>query len=181
MDKELTTEKAYGPIDPNSAHQMWSRWTFEIEANPKRPLISETEIADNARRFFSKGFFNVNFGTCGRVRCDRFVHLSSSATVEYGKGAFGRFEQPRSVMPEYKRVCYGLVLEIEGPPAHDPGLVEKVRQQFADVFVAQGFGHGARLTRFEVGVLAGDQQDGKPPDQLLVMPRADFSAQMWGK
>lgn len=45
-----TTQKPWGPVDPNSAHQRWSRWRFTIEADPvKRP--TKAEVLDNFRRY----------------------------------------------------------------------------------------------------------------------------------
>ena len=126
---------AYGSIDPNSQHQVWSRWVFGVEAAPnKLPPVSE--CVDNARRFFSKGFAS----SVGRVRCDQ-------------QGTY-----------------YVFVAEIEGPPAHDPAYAESVRKEFAERFMVPGFGPGAQLVRFTTGILAGNQQDGNPPDQLLVLP-----------
>lgn len=58
---------------------------------------------------------------------------------------------------------------VEGIPAHDPGLVAFVREQFQRNFVAKGFGPLASST-VTVTVIAGDQQDGKPRAQLLVLP-----------
>jgi hypothetical protein len=134
---------AYGPIDPNSEHQMWSRWVFGVESPVKQPDVEE--CITNAQRYFAKGF-----GTVGRVRCDQ-------------QGTY-----------------YCLVVEVEGPPAHDPGYVESVRRQFVKRFMAQGFGPSAYLTRFTAGVLAGNCEDGQPPTQMLVMPSVVGKPTMWG-
>lgn len=126
----------YGGIDPNSQHQLWSRWIFRIDAPvEKRPPVDE--VVANARRYVAKLFHS----TIGRVRCDQ-------------QG--GR---------------YVLIVEIEGPPAHDPAYVARVIEDVRTRFVAQGFGPRARLTDTVVGILAGDTQDGQPPAQLIVMPR----------
>lgn len=60
-------EKPYGPLDPNSQHQMWSRWIFGVKVDgpaQRRPLVQE--VVDNARKYFAVGFQS----TVGRVRCD---------------------------------------------------------------------------------------------------------------
>lgn len=88
----------------------------------------------------ARRFFVKGFGSAGRVRCDR-------------RGTY-----------------YSFVVEVEGPPAHDPAYREHVKAQFAEHFVARGFGQGARLVTFEVGLLSGSHEDGSPPDQLLVLP-----------
>ena len=136
-------DRPFGAIDPNSEHQLWSRWTFGVEASPAK-LPDVDECADNARRYFAKGFRS----TIGRVRCDR-------------QGTY-----------------YVFVVEIEGPPGHDPDYADAVKRDFTERFMAQGFGPGARLVRFVVGVLAGDQQDGRPPEQLLVMPGLASAARL---
>ena len=66
---------------------------------------------------------------------------------------------------------YLITIEVEGPPAHDPDYRAARTQHFADRFVAGGFGPTARLVKTEVGILAGDTQDGRPPTQLIVLPR----------
>ena len=133
----------YGSIDPNSEHQLWSRWIFGIEAH-RTKCPDYLDVVDNARRYFAK-----LFKTVGRVRCDQ-------------QGTY-----------------YCLIVEIEGPPAHDAGYTTAVCKSFRERFMVQGFGGLARLVRFEVGVLAGDQQDGKPPDQMLVMPVMPVSTQLF--
>jgi hypothetical protein len=59
-------DKPYGAIDPNSQHQLWSRWTVVLEALPGRALPSVQEIADNTRRFYKLLFASA----IGRVRAD---------------------------------------------------------------------------------------------------------------
>lgn len=61
----LDDERPFGVIDPNSQHQLWSRWVFGIQADAGKCPPVDT-CADNARRFFARGF-----GTVGRVRCDQ--------------------------------------------------------------------------------------------------------------
>lgn len=99
----------------------------------------------------ARRYFRKAFKTVGRVRCDR-------------QGTY-----------------YCLIVEIEGPPAHDPGFVDALKRDFAERFLAAGFGASARLTRFEVALLAGDAEDGRPPDQMLVMPRAILATSLGGQ
>lgn len=138
----MTTD--FGTMDPNSQHQLWSRWVFGIEANPNK-LPSVEEVANNARRYFAKAFKS----TVGRVRCDQ-------------QGTY-----------------YCLIVEVEGPPAHDPGYVEALREDFTRRFMEQGFSHAAKLVRCDVGVLAGDREDGRPPDQMLVMPSMPVNTKLF--
>lgn len=138
----MSDDKAFGPIDPNSQHQLWSRWIIGIQAARQRPTVQE--VNDNARRFFKQLFHS----SVGRVKC------------------------------EEQSGYYAITLEIEGIPAHDPGVRRDAEMQFERNFVKKGFGTEARLTRFIVGILAGDQQDGKPPEQLLVMPHVSLTKMM---
>jgi hypothetical protein len=81
-----------------------------------------------------------------------------------------RFHSAGQVRCDEQDGYYCLVLEIEGPDAHDPEVVARVQADFTQRFMAPGFGQGATLVRFTVGLLAGDAEDGRPPAQLLVMP-----------
>lgn len=128
-------KEAFGGINPNSQHQMWSRWTFQVRAD-LRKVPRYIDCINNSRRFFK-----LLFGSVGRARCDQV----------------GR--------------DFTFTVELEGVPAHDPQYVKDVKRQFTKHFMHRGFGFSARLTLFEVGVLSGDKQDGKPPDQLLVLPQ----------
>lgn len=52
-------------MNPNSAHQRWSQWTFAIRATPRR-LPGHDEVLDAARRFFRMLFRT----TAGQVRIE---------------------------------------------------------------------------------------------------------------
>jgi hypothetical protein len=45
----------------------------------------------------------------------------------------------------------------------------------------RGFGTTAHLWGTEVSILAGDQQDGKPRDQLIVLPTISMKELLNGK
>lgn len=137
-------EKPFGTMDPNSQHQLWSRWIFGVEASPAK-LPDVRECVDNARRYFAKAFRS----TVGRVRCD-------------AQGTY-----------------YCFVLEVEGPPAHDPGYMTALKRDVYERFLVPGFGPSVRLVRCEVGVLAGDVQDGRPPDQFLVVPQLPVTTALY--
>ena len=124
-------------MNPNSAHQLWSLWTFEFTARHAVPY----NVSYNARKFF-KQLFNTDVGQ---------VRVNSWPT------------------DSFKTTLWSIDLRIEGPPAHDPDCRASVQKQFTEHFMKRGF----RLPQFksmEVSILAGDVQDGKPPDQLIVMP-----------
>lgn len=139
----MAMEKPWGPIDPNSDHQMWSRWTVwvpQLETS-RRPEVRE--VLENARRFF-----RLLFGTAGRVR----------VREEYS-------------LRDLTRGAMVIECEIEGPPAHDPAYRQNITRRLRDHFVARGFGQTeAEGCRIETCILAGDLQDGRPRPQMIVMP-----------
>lgn len=140
----MTDDRPFGPMDPNSQHQRWSRWVFGVEASPsKRPSVKE--CVDNARRYFAKAFQS----TVGRVRCD-------------AQGTY-----------------YCFVVEIEGPPAHDPEYVRALKADITERFLRPGFGPSVQLVRCEVGLLAGDTEDGTPPEQFLVVPQLPVTTALY--
>lgn len=102
---------------------------------------SQQEVLHNARKYFRMAFP----AAWGRYRCD--VQVTPMAAL------------------------YAIIAELEGPDVRDLAFVERIKIDFEDKFVKRGFGPSASLARFEVSLLAGDAQDGKPPAQLLVMPR----------
>ena len=135
----------WGPIDPNSQHQRWSRWTFTVyEGGRTIPL---SVVQGHAAHWLRLGF-----GSVGQAKVE---HRLLSATTPEGK---------RVVQMAYVITC-----EVEGVDCHDPGYVANVRQQFQQRFVAPGWGPLATST-VAAELLAGDAQDGRPAAQLLVMP-----------
>lgn len=67
--------KPWGPMDPNSQHQLWSRWTIAFQAHPTRGLPSVEVIADNARRFFAQ-LFNSTVGRSKSVITGSIVEVT---------------------------------------------------------------------------------------------------------
>lgn len=72
---------------------------------------------------------------------------------------------------EVKRTVTGWLvkLRIEGVPAHDPGYLKAVQDQFQQRFVEPGWGPYAWST-VRVRVLAGDLQNGTPRPQWVSIP-----------
>ena len=50
----------WGSMDPNSANQLWSRWTFSVYSDRTVPA---QDLRENADRWLRQGF-----GSCGRFR-----------------------------------------------------------------------------------------------------------------
>ncbi len=141
----MATEAGWGAMDPNSDHQLWSRWTFVIEASK---YVRLALVKENALKWLRMGF-----GSVGRARITESVRRT---------GPKQQFRINRWVIE-----C-----EVEGPPAHDPEYVESVRAQFQK-FAQAGWGQMATGST-EVRVLAGNKEGGKPRDQMLVIPTIEF-------
>jgi hypothetical protein len=60
---------------------------------------------------------------------------------------------------------------VEGVAVHDPQLRAAAERQIRDHFLARGFGQAAAdQATVDAVLLAGDTQDGKPPQQVIVLP-----------
>lgn len=113
---------------------------WTFEFTARKP-VPEEEVSYNARKFF-KQLFHTDAGQ---------VRVSQIPT------------------DAFRTTLWSIDLRIEGPPAHDPDCRESVQKQFTEHFMKRGF-KLAQFRSMEVSILAGDSQDGKPPDQLIVMP-----------
>lgn len=57
---------------------------------------------------------------------------------------------------------------VEGVPAHDPVYRDRMKEAIV-TFFGSGYGPGTRV-HIDVRIEAGDQQDGAPPSQIVVLP-----------
>lgn len=130
-------------MNPNSANQLWSRWTFEIDELGRHVPRADVEL--NALRWLRKGF-----GSAGRAR------LTEIQTYPFPRG-------------RRMGTTWRIDVLIEGKPAHDPAFVQSVATQFGRDFVSKGWGPLAQ-SRVTAEVLAGSKQDGKPPAQMIELP-----------
>ena len=131
--------------NPNSSHQLWSRWTFTIYQGGREQDHSDVKF--NAARWLRLGF-----GSVGRASVKENV---ITVTTPDGEKHLER--------------VFVIIAEVEGAPANDPSYVANVRQEFLNRFVASGWGPLATGT-VTVDIMAGEAGDGKPPRQLLVLP-----------
>lgn len=143
------TAKPWGAMDPNSAHQLWSRWTLTVEELGR--TVGPKEMAANIPKWLT-----AVFGSVGRARFNRHT-----ASMPLSAGSVGvRF------------TVWEVTVEIEGKPAHDPAFVGFVEREWAKV-IEKGWGRTA-VPGVSVKILAGDEQDGAPRKQLVVMPTIDL-------
>lgn len=59
-------------MNPNSAHQLWSRWTFRVWGRP----VPLAEVEANVRRWLRMGF-----GSVGRARVEERIEQARSVVV----------------------------------------------------------------------------------------------------
>lgn len=136
--------KPWAGMDPNSTHQLWSRWTFTLLSESLQLHPPQTPLHFAFRRWCVE-----TFGATGHAHCDEFVHTHRVSEQITAKG-------------------YILWAEVEGPPVTDPEYILYVRRCFR-YFVDQNWSTTIRF-KMDTAVLAGDAEDGNPPRQLLVLP-----------
>lgn len=133
-------------MDPNSDHQLWSKWTFlvtpplrqQLNAFPRRTLKHKRpfeEVKLNVGRFTNKLFGNTGQGNLQQLRNG-----------------------------QWRYIC-----RVEGAPVHDPAYVKFTKDQWTKFFIA-GFGNGTTVS-IDAKLEAGDAQNGKPRDQLIILPQ----------
>jgi hypothetical protein len=116
---------------------------------------------NGAKQLWSKWTFKVY--EIGR-HCPRSeVEINAARWIYKGFGSAGRIRALQH------SVGWEIECLIEGPPAHDPGFVESVRQQFQRDFVSKGW-NALSWSSVKVRVMAGDVEDGKPRAQMIEMP-----------
>ncbi len=91
--------------------------------------------------------------------------------VRFARLAFGSAGQIRIV--QQRRAWHVKVLA-EGLPGHDPAFADWMHAQWLRFF-QNGFGAACRVTH-SVKVMAGDAQNGLPPEQMLIVPTIVSSA-----
>lgn len=123
-------------MNPNSAHQLWSLWTFTVHPQYRGELDFEV-IKSNCARFGRKAFGGASQMWVGLDRYDTGL------------------------------VCV-VKVRTEGSPINDTGFVEYMVKMWGKFF-RNGFGEGSRVLH-EVKWEAGDRGDGRPPDQLIILP-----------
>lgn len=152
-------------MDPNSDHQLWSRWRLTIRASRYVPLA---DVKKNLR-----SWLRLMFGSVLHAKIDEKANMPEPG-CPHCKGS-GKRRSGGGMVPFRVTACaclgigYAIVVELEGKPAHDPAYVDYVLHQFA-LFVEKGWGPLATSDVGKPKILAGDEQDGKPRSQLVVMP-----------
>lgn len=120
---------------------------------------------NSQHQLWSEWRFLVYEGTGTKLHIEhvkRNVHLWAKQTFRTTDGVMNVEQLPSG---------YKISLIVEGASAHDPTFYKYIDMQFTS-FVRNGWGAGA-IPFLECKILAGDKQDGKPRDQMIVMPTLD--------
>lgn len=90
--------------------------------------------------------------------------------ARFGIKAFGSGSQAR-----IRQTGRGYILEIltEGHPVHDPAFKQYMKENWEKFFVS-GFGNGTTV-KMTAKLMAGSGQEGKPADQMLILPKLEVS------
>jgi hypothetical protein len=130
-------------MDPNSQHQLWSRW--DVTITPPRGRL-DARTLEELRAAWGR-FVRQAFGTtAGQVRLE--------------KKRAGLFSlRARHIFAQVR---------LEGVPAHDAGYRDRQKARIVQFF-GSGFGPGTRV-HIDVRIEAGDVQDGSLPSQLVMLP-----------
>ena len=135
-------------MNPNSAHQLWSRWTSIVQipawrshAGPDFWSAIQTRVAN---------FYRVQFGSAGQMR---ITHTLTDS-------ADGQAPVTRLVVD----------FRCEGAPTPDLSYQARVRARL-DSFYRECLRHyGSVTVETHIRVEAGDVGDGRPPAQLIIAP-----------
>ena len=84
--------------------------------------------------------------------------------ARFGRLVFGSVSEMRIEERSY----WEIAVLTEGHPVHDPVYTEWIHAQWRKFF-QEGFG-SACVVQCHARLEAGDRQDGKPADQLIIMP-----------
>ena len=129
-------------MDPNSKNQMWSRWTYTVYPMAlKRPNLATVKY--NCAKFGKKVFQSAS-------------EMSVMCGLEKAKPG------------EKRRLFWEIDIRTEGHPVHDTAYVEYVHDLWRRFF-REGFGQQCEIN-CKAKLEAGDRQDGKPADQLIIIP-----------
>lgn len=129
-------------MDPNSTHQLWSRWTTLVTV-PFHRQHTRPEFLEDVKR------------TTATV----YRHLFGSAT---------EMRIAYEVLRRHSRLTVDC--RTEGAPAPDVAYRQSQMQVIAGFFAKSLRHYGQVTVHVDVKIEAGDVGDGKPPAQLILGP-----------
>lgn len=143
------------PMDPNSQHQLWSRWDVTITPPARKAHHRPDDEVRVAWAKFVRKSFNT---TAGEVRLERRVTVRSPRT-----GRVRAFSLRQVEVTQWFAQA-----RVEGAPVTDPFYRDRQKRRLVE-FWGSGFGPGTHV-HIDVRIEAGDRGDGTPPAQLAILP-----------
>lgn len=131
-------------MDPNSSHQLWSRWTATIEV--PFHVIHTTDAFAREMRAATSRVYRALFGSATELKIDRELIVASRMT--------------RIVVD-----C-----RTEGAPAPDRAFRKRQMNELSRFFATNLRQYGEVNVHIDIRVEAGDVGDGKPRAQLILGP-----------
>jgi len=106
----------------------------------------------------------------GGTRLPAFAQIKHAAAI-FARVQFGSASECRVTMTRHAilpRNVLTVEVRSEGHPVHDPMFCEWMHGQWTR-WALRGFGSGTTCSMVEAKLEAGDRQNGKPRDQLIIM------------
>jgi hypothetical protein len=96
--------------------------------------------------------------------------LVKKNSARFGRLLFGSASEMRIVCAtdDYGRLYWEIAILTEGHPVHESAYVNWIHRQWAKFF-RRGFGQTCEIHN-HARLEAGDRQDGRPADQLIMLP-----------
>ena len=130
-------------MNPNSTHQLWSRWTAYVEVPYSVTHLQQT-FHDEMKRATAM-YFRRLFGSAAEMKID--------------------MDAPRPGTTRFTIRC-----RAEGPPANDPAYRKIAMTALANFFGKNLRRYGKVSVRVDVFIEAGDPGNGHSPSQLIIAP-----------
>jgi hypothetical protein len=137
-------------MDPNSQHQMWSLWTWTVIPERRQPVKQYS--------------FSGPYGEM--VKVPLTIEIIKTNVAKFANKCFGNTGQMN--VSQYSDGKVEIKVRVEGHPVHDPAYVQHVRDSWKR-FLLNGFGQRTTI-EFSAKLEAGNAQDGKPAEQLIILP-----------
>lgn len=134
--------KPFGVCDPNSHHQTWARWVFDVRAITAAWLAPDfAQVQMNMARWFR----GLTRGTAAALQVDQVASATSPGTLRY---TVTLWWDRRDVL--------------------DAEFIARIRGEF-ERYMRGGLGESTTVTVKPPKLLAGDLEDGLPRAQWLHM------------
>jgi len=129
-------------MNPNSTHQLWSRWTVDVQV-PFHPTHLHPLFFAEMKR----------------------------ATASYFRKLFGSASEMRLLIkPDLKVFRLRVEVRTEGPPANESDYRKIAMNDIGNFFGKNLRKYGRVNVHVDIVIEAGDPGNGNPPSQLIIAP-----------